>query len=142
PVPVPALTVNRLCGSGFQGVITGAEQIALGLANCMLVGGAESMSQAPHIIRGARTGLKLGANELEDSLWAALNDTYVNMPMAITAENLAVKYNISQDEVDRYSVRSQVNHAKAKAEGLFDDELVAVIVNEGKKQLTLDHDEH
>lgn len=133
PLEVPALTLNRLCGSGFQAIVSGAEQLALGLASCVLVGGTESMSQAPHVIRGARTGLRLGPNNLEDSLWSALNDSYINMPMGITAENLATEYKLSQEEVDTYCVRSQANYQRAKAEGLFDDELVPMAIA---------HDEH
>lgn len=142
PVPVPALTVNRLCGSGFQAIVTGAEQIALGYAQCVLVGGSESMTQAPHVIRGARTGLALGQGNLEDSLWTGLTDTYVNMPMAITAENLATQYGFTQSEVDDYCVKSQAKYAAAKAEGLFKDELIEVSVTEGKKTFLVTQDEH
>src|SRR5512145_3222640 len=96
PVEAPALTVNRLCGSGFQAIVSGAEQILLGEADIVLAGGTESMSQAPHIIRGARFGLGLGQGKLEDALWDALTDTLPGTPMAITAETLAVEYNISR----------------------------------------------
>lgn len=142
PIAVPALTLNRLCGSGFQAIVTGAEQIKLGYSECVLVGGSESMSQAPHIIRGARTGLPLGQGQLEDSLWTGLTDTYVNMPMAITAENLAEQYKISQEEVDAYSVRSQNNYARAKTEGFFAKELISVQAGEGKKAFSVENDEH
>lgn len=126
PVDTPALTLNRLCGSGFQAIVTGAQQLILGEGECILVGGTESMSQAPHVIRGARWGLRLGKNDLEDSLWESLTDSYVNMPMAITAENLAEKYQISQDEVDAYSVQSQTRYAAALQAGRFQDEIVPV----------------
>lgn len=143
PQAAAALTLNRLCGSGFQAIISGAEQLALGLANCVLVGGSESMSQAPHIVRGARFGLKLGTkNELEDSLWTALNDTYVNMPMAMTAEKLAEEYKISQEEVDAYSVRSQKLHAQAQQKGRFADEIAPVEIMERKATRSFDADEH
>jgi acetyl-CoA acyltransferase 2 len=142
PVSVPALTVNRLCGSGFQAIITGAEQIALGHAQCVLVGGAESMTQAPHVVRGARIGLPLGQSNLEDSLWTGLTDTFVNMPMAITAENLATQYGITQNEVDAYSLRSQANYARAKAEGLLADEMFGLQITEGKKSFNFSDDEH
>ncbi len=92
PVPVPALGLNRLCGSGFQAFATAAELMLTGQAQVVLAGGSESMSQAPHIIRGARWGLPLGKGNLEDSLWSALTDSFCGCPMAITAENLAVKY--------------------------------------------------
>jgi acetyl-CoA acyltransferase 2 len=142
PQRVPALTVNRLCGSGFQAIVNGAEQLALGEADCVLVGGTESMSQAPHIIRGARWGLRLGKNELEDSLWSSLTDSYVNMPMAITAENLAEKYRIDQEEVDAYSVRSQTLYAQADNDKRFADEITPVEVKEGKQLIAFARDEH
>ena len=107
PVDRPALTVNRLCGSGIQSIISGAHMIQLGEAETALVGGMESMSQAPHVIRGARSGFALGQGKLEDSLMVALLDTYCNTPMAGTAENLARRYEISREEQDRYALRSQ-----------------------------------
>lgn len=142
PQEVPALAVNRLCGSGFQAVISGAEQLALGDAQCVLVGGTESMSQAPHIVRGARWGIPLGKGGLEDSLWTALTDSYTGMPMAITGENLAEQYNISQEEVDTYSVRSQVRHGKAQESGAYDQEIAAIEIKRKKKTLTVAQDEH
>src|SRR6478752_3990915 len=107
PVDVPALTVNRLCGSGIQAAISGAQMIQLGEAGVVLTGGVESMSQAPHVIRGLRGGLKLGQGKLEDSLWEALVDTYCGCPMAITAENCAGKYGITRDAPACYALRSQ-----------------------------------
>src|SRR6266550_1936505 len=92
PVDVPALTVNRLCGSGIQAAISGAQLIQLGEAGLVLTGGVESMRQAPHVIRGLRSGLKLGEGKLEDSLWEALLDPYCGCTMAMTAENCAAKY--------------------------------------------------
>src|SRR3982074_2034587 len=94
PFDRPALTVNRLCGSGIQSIISGAQMIQLGEAQTALVGGMESMSQAPHVIRGARSGFPLGGGKLEDSLMVALLDTYCNLPMAGTAENLARRFEI------------------------------------------------
>src|SRR4029077_16727324 len=92
PITVPAVTVNRLCGSGFQAIVNGAEQLLLGEADAVLVAGAENMSQAPHVLRGGREGFAFGkAPALEDSLWSALTDSYNNTPMAVTAENLAQK---------------------------------------------------
>src|SRR5436190_36336 len=107
PVDVPALTVNRLCGSGIQAAISGAQMIQLGEADVVLTGGIESMSQAPHIIRGLRGGLKLGQGQLEDALWEALIDTHCGCSMAITAENCACRYGISREEQDCYALRSQ-----------------------------------
>lgn len=142
PQVVPALTLNRLCGSGFQAVITGAEQILTGQADVVLTGGTESMTQAPHVIRGARTGLALGKGDLEDSLWTSLSDPYVDLAMAMTAENLAVKYEISQDEVDEYSVESQRRFAAAQEGGYFDAELAAVEIKSRKGVKMFDRDEH
>src|SRR6185295_12725579 len=107
PVDVPALTVNRLCGSGIQAAVSGAQLIQLGEASLVLTGGIENMSQAPHVIRGLRGGLKLGQGKLEDYLWEALVDTYCGCPMAITAENCAAKYGISREAQDAYALRSQ-----------------------------------
>src|SRR3954462_193330 len=100
PVEVPALTVNRLCGSGIQAAISGAQMIQLGEADIVLTGGAESMSPAPHVIRGLRGGLRLGQGKLEDSLWEALTDTHCGCSMAVTAENCAGKYGVSRQAQD------------------------------------------
>src|SRR6185436_8449121 len=107
PIEVPALTVNRLCGSGIQAAISGGQMIRLGEADVVLTGGTESMSQAPHVIRGLRSGLRLGQGQLEDTLWSALLDTHCGCTMAATAENCAAKYGISREEQDRYAIRSQ-----------------------------------
>jgi acetyl-CoA acyltransferase 2 len=123
PVETPALTVNRLCGSGFQAVVSGAEQIWTDQAEVVLVGGTESMSQAPHIVRGARWGIALGKSQLEDALWSGLTDSHVGLPMAITAENLAVQYEISQADVDGYSIQSQRRYGAAREAGHFRAEL-------------------
>ena len=96
PIEVPALTVNRLCGSGIQAVISGAQHIQLDEAGFVLAGGMENMSQVPHVIRGARSGFKLGQGKLEDWLWEGLNDPYAGCSMAITAENCAAKYGITR----------------------------------------------
>ena len=142
PVPVPALLVNRLCGSGFQAVVSGAHEILSGDAQICLVGGTECMSQAPHIIRGARWGLPLGKSGLEDSLWAGLTDSYCGCPMAITAENLAAKYNISRDEVDDYAFTSQQRTKAAWDAGRMKDEVVVVEVPGKKGPTRFEKDEH
>lgn len=137
PVPVPALTVNRLCGSGFQAIVNGAQDILLGDAEVVLVGGTESMSQAPHAIRGARWGLKFGQEpKVEDTLWSSLTDTFTGAPMAITAENLATKHNISREECDAYGLRSQQTWAAAQDGGRFTAEMAAVELK-SKKGTTL-----
>ncbi len=142
PQHVPALTVNRLCGSGFQAIANAAELILTGQANVVLAGGAESMSQSPHIIRGARWGIPLGKGELEDSLWSALTDSYTGFPMAITAENLAVKFNITQDEVDDFSILSQQRFAYAQQNGYFAQEITPVLIPSKKETITFAKDEH
>src|SRR3990167_3367206 len=107
PIEVPALTVNRLCGSGIQAAVSGGQMILLGEADVVLTGGMENMSQAPHVIRGLRSGLRLGQGQLEDSLWAGLLDTHCGCTMAVTAENCAAKYGVSRAEKDKYAIRSQ-----------------------------------
>jgi acetyl-CoA acetyltransferase family protein len=143
PIGVPALTVNRLCGSGFQAVVTGAEQILLGDAEICLVGGSENMSQAPHVIRGARQGFPFGkAPPLEDSLWTALTDSYTGFPMAITAENLAEKHGITRQQCDEYALRSQKAWAEAQAAGRFADEIAPLELKTRKGPVKFDKDEH
>jgi acetyl-CoA acyltransferase 2 len=144
PQATPALTINRLCGSGFQAIIDAALEMLAGHSQCALVGGAENMSQAPHVARGLRFGVALGkAPKLEDSLWEGLTDSYNGLPMAMTAENLAVKYNISQREVDEYAVQSQKRFAAAQEGGRLTNE-IAPIDLPGKKGTTTNFakDEH
>jgi acetyl-CoA acyltransferase 2 len=127
PKEVPALTVNRLCGSGFEAVVQAALQMLAGETQAALVGGTESMSQAPHALRGIRWGTTLGKPPpLEDTLWSSLTDSYCNLPMAMTAENLAVQYGITQAAVDEYSVQSQKRFAAAQESGALADELITL----------------
>ncbi|WP_050725794.1 acetyl-CoA C-acetyltransferase [Vulgatibacter incomptus] len=143
PETVPAVTVNRLCGSGFEALVQGAMMLLTGQHEVILAGGAESMSQAPHVIRGARWGIPLGKGELEDSLWSALTDSFTGMPMAMTAEKLAVEHSISQGDVDEYSVLSQKRWAAADEAGRFDAELAAMELPARKGQtVTFAKDEH
>src|SRR6185503_19694356 len=108
PIGTPALTVNRLCGSGFEAVVQAAQQILLGESRLVLAAGTESMSQAPHVARGLRWGTKLGQSPtLEDSLWQGLTDSLCGCPMGITAENLAGRYGLTRADVDAYALRSQ-----------------------------------
>lgn len=132
PVDVPAVTVNRICGSGLQALVYGAQLIQLGDADICLVGGMENMSQCPHVIRGARWGLPLGQGQMEDTLWVALLDSYNNMNMAITAENLAVKYNISREAQDEFAVRSQNAAINARDRGLLKEEMVPIMLRDRK----------
>src|SRR6185369_1861028 len=142
PFDRPALTVNRLCGSGIQSIVSGAQMIQLGEARTCLVGGMESMSQAPHVIRGARTGFGLGQGKLEDSLMVALLDTYCNTPMAGTAENLARKFEIGRDAQDEYALRSQQAAKRALDAGVFADEIAPVEIKNRKGTTIFDHDDH
>jgi acetyl-CoA acetyltransferase family protein len=142
PFDRPALTVNRLCGSGIQSIISGAHMIQLGEARTCLVGGMESMSQAPHVIRGARSGFALGQGKLEDSLMVALLDTYCNTPMAGTAENLAHKFEVSREEQDKYALRSQQEAKRALDAGYFAEEIVAVEVKTRKGSVLVTQDDH
>jgi acetyl-CoA acyltransferase 2 len=145
PVEVPAMTVNRLCGSGFQAIVSGAEQILLGETDVALCGGAESMSQAPHVIRGARWGeLRLGeaGGFMEDVLWAALTDTQCNLSMAQTAEKLAEQYGVSRAEADEVAVRSQQRAKRAWDEGRMQDEVEPVPVKTRKGEVLFNADEH
>jgi len=142
PFDRPALTVNRLCGSGIQSIVSGAQMIQLGEARTALVGGIESMSQAPHVIRGARSGFALGEGKLEDSLMVALLDTYCNTPMAGTAENLARKFEISREEQDAYALRSQREAKRAQDAGYFAEEIVPVEVRSRKGSSSFAQDDH
>jgi acetyl-CoA acetyltransferase family protein len=142
PVEMPALTVNRLCGSGMQAAITGAQLILLEEADVVLTGGMESMSQAPHVIRGLRNGLRLGQGQLEDTLWSGLLDTQCGCTMAATAENCAAKYGISREDQDRYAVRSQQLAARAWQDGRFADEVVPIEIKGRKGSEVFAQDDH
>ena len=140
-----ALTLNRLCGSGFQAVVSGAQEIILGDAQVCLVGGAESMSLAPHVVRGIRWGTPLGkAPPLEDVLWEGLTDSYVGLGMAETAENLAERYKLDRGCVDEFALRSQQLAKAAWDEGVFKDEVVPVPIPNPKTGKTeeMTTDEH
>lgn len=143
PQAVPALTVNRLCGSGLEALVCGTRLIRTGEAEFVLVGGGESMSQAPHVIRGARWGLELGKAQMEDSLWLALVDSYNNLGMANTAENLAERYKISREACDEFAFTSQTRAAAAQKKCYLSEEIVPVEVK-GRKGDTLlvEKDEH
>ncbi|KAI8814274.1 Thiolase, N-terminal domain-containing protein [Cladochytrium replicatum] len=130
PIHAPALTINRLCGSGFQAVINGAQEIMTGEANIVLAGGTESMSQAPYVLRGIRTGTRYGVDQiLEDSLSQALVDHYPKKtPMGITAENLGKEYNITREETDEFALRSQLLWGEAHGKGHFDAEITPITI--------------
>lgn len=142
PEAVPALTVNRLCGSGFQAVVNAAQEILTGQATTVLCGGAESMSQVPFVMWGARQGLRLGDKPMSDYLWDSLFDTYAGVPMSQTAENLAKRYEIDRDASDAYAVVSQQRFAAAQSAGYFDAELAPVVLPSRKGDVTVSRDEH
>ncbi|HEU0013723.1 MAG TPA: acetyl-CoA C-acetyltransferase [Longimicrobium sp.] len=144
-IDVPAITLNRLCGSGFQSIVSGAMEIMLGQGEVALCGGAESMSQAPHVVRGARWGdQRLGPSGkfYEDLLWEALTDTFAGCSMAMTAENLADHYGITRDQVDEYALRSQQFAQQACSENRFDAEMVPITLKSRKGETTFACDEH
>jgi acetyl-CoA C-acetyltransferase len=142
PKEAPALTINRLCGSGLQAILLGAQEIQLGQADFVLAGGAENMSMAPHMIRGARWGLPLGEQKLEDYLWVALVDSYNGLGMANTAENLGRTYGISRAAADEFAYRSHMLAAKARESCRFSEEIVPVEVKTKKGLTVVDKDEH
>jgi len=145
PQEVPALTINRLCGSGFETLIQGATAIRVGDANITICGGTENMSAAPLQLDGndARWGVPLGNGlKMRDSLWDGLTDSYANIPMGMTAENLAEKYNITRLECDEYAVRSQKCWDEANKGGIFDLEMAPVEIESKKGTKILNVDEH
>ncbi len=138
----PAVTVNRLCGSGIEAIVQGAQRLLLGEANMVLAGGMENMTQAPFVIRGARTGLKLGGGALEDFLLAGLTDTYCGLPMALTAEKLAEQKGITRKDSDAYALRSQQAADAAFKACYLTEEIVPVEVKQGKKTILVKEDDH
>jgi acetyl-CoA acyltransferase 2 len=142
PKEVPALTVNRLCGSGFESIVQGAHRILLGEATTVLAGGMENMSQAPHVIRGARRGFRFGQGQLEDSLMVALLDSWCGLYMAQTSDRVAAKYGISREEQDEYALSSQKRAAAAWESCRLSEEVVPVEVKSGRKGVLVERDDH
>ena len=143
PIDRPALTVNRLCGSGIQSIISGAQMLLLGEASIVAAGGMENMSQAPFVLRGIREGIRFGRQpELEDMLFASLRDPQCDLFMAQTAENLARRFSISREEQDQFALRSHELGAAAVKNGLFREEIVPVTVKKGRKEIVVDTDDH
>mgnify|MGYP002628564554 CR=1 FL=1 len=142
-VEVPALTVNRLCGSGIQSVINAAHMILLGEASVVVAGGMENMSQAPHVMRGGRDGYRFGAPpKIEDSLFESLMDPYAGLFMAQTAEKLAGQYGITREAQDEYALRSHQLGAAAVQNGVFAAEIEPLTVTVGRKEFVVDSDDH
>lgn len=143
PEQAPALTVNRICGSGIQALISSAYLMNSGEASLCLAGGMENMSQAPHVLRGARQGYGFGSKpSLEDSLFEALTDTYCDLMMAQTAENLARNLGITRQQQDEYALRSHRLGSEAVTIGTFAEEIVPVVVGHGKRERIVDRDDH
>ncbi|MBM4365975.1 MAG: acetyl-CoA C-acetyltransferase [Deltaproteobacteria bacterium] len=143
PVHVPALTVQRLCGSGFQAVVSAAMEILTGQANAVLCGGTEAMSMAPHVVHGLREGAKFGRPPvMKDLLWECLTDTVTGLAMAQTAEKLGDQYGLKREEVDEVAVASQARWQAANAAGRFADEIVPFVIKGRKGDIEFKVDEH
>ncbi|KRB79375.1 acetyl-CoA acetyltransferase [Sphingomonas sp. Root710] len=142
PIEAPALTLNRLCGSGVEAIVTGAKMLALGEADIVIAGGAENMSRVPHVVKGARWGTKMGNVEMTDGLIEALSDPFDKVHMGITAENVAERYQITREAQDALAVQGHQRAAKAIAEGRFKAQIVPVEVKTRKGVVAFDTDEH
>ena len=143
PETVPALTVNRLCGSGFQSVLSACQEIELGDSEICVSGGTENMSMAPHVAMGYRFGVPLGKNiVLQDSLWNGLTDPYYKIPMGMTGENVAEKYNVSRKDSDEQALTSQTRYKAALDAGYFNEEIAPVTLQTKKGEVKMDCDEH
>jgi acetyl-CoA C-acetyltransferase len=142
PVETPALTVNRICGSGLEAINTAARYIECGDADIVVAGGAENMTMMPYYLRNGRAGYRMGNGTLEDGILHMLGDPFDKVHMGITAENLAEQYEVSRETQDEYAMRSQERAAAAVAAGKFQDEIVGVEVKQGKETVVIDKDEH
>lgn len=143
PQSAPALTVNRLCGSGIQSLINGAQMIQLGEATTVLAGGMENMSQAPFVLHGARDGYRFGSNpQLQDLLFASLQDPVCGLFMAQTAEKIAKRLGVTREEQDAYALRSHQLGAAAVKEGRFAEEIEPYVIETRRGELRIDTDDH
>ncbi len=142
PETAPALTLNRLCGSGLQAVATAAEQIMLGNASITLAGGAESMSRAGHLLTSARHGQKMGDTRAIDMMIGGLTDPFGNGHMGVTAENIAQRHGIDRAAQDAFALGSHQRAAQAIADGRFTDQILPLTVKQGRNEVTFDTDEH
>ncbi len=142
PVETPALTVNRLCGSGIQALIEAAFLIQGGEAEVVLAGGTENMTQAPHVLRGARRGFRWGPAELEDMLVDSLTDSHCGLAMAITSDNIARAHGISREEQDAFALASQRKAAAGWSSGRLAEEVVPVTAGRGRRQTVVERDDH
>lgn len=142
PIHVPALTINRLCGTGVEAILTAARYIMTGEAKVVLAGGTESMSQVPHVIPGMRWGSPLGGPVIEDWVWDGLYDTFGECSMSVTAENLVKKYGITREEIDSHALSSHERALAAMEKGYLKEEIVPVTVQERKGSRVVGEDEH
>ena len=142
PVKVPAVTVNRLCGTGLQAIVNAAQTIMLGDADCTVAGGSESMSRGAYLAENHRWGQRMGSSELVDTVTGGLTDPFDDYPMGITAENVAEKWGISREEQDALAVESHRRAAQAAASGYFKEQILPVEVKSRKGTTVVDHDEH
>ena len=142
PVKVPAVTVNRLCGSGLQAIVDAAQTIMLGDADCTVAGGSESMSRGAYLAENHRWGQRMGNSELIDAVTGGLTDPFDDYPMGITAENVAAKWGVSREEQDALAVESHRRAVRATAGGYFKEQILPVEVKSRKGSTVIDHDEH
>ena len=142
PKEVPAYTVNRLCGTGVQAIVSAAQSIQTGEADVALAGGAESMSRGPYWLPSARWGARMGEAELVDPVMGGLTDPFQSVLMGITAENLAERGSISRERQDEFAVESHRRAAAAREAGLFDEEIVPVEVKVKREKVPFSRDEH
>ena len=142
PVKVPAVTVNRLCGTGLQAIVDAAQMIMLGDADCTVAGGSESMSRGAYLAENHRWGQRMGSSELVDTVTGGLTDPFDDYPMGVTAENVAEKWGISREEQDALAVESHRRAAQAAASGYFKEQILPVEVKSRKGTTVVDHDEH
>lgn len=142
PVEAPALTLNRLCGSGVQAIVSVAQMLALGEADVAVAGGAEVMSRSPHLVSAARFGQKMGSIEMVDAMIEVLSDPFEGFHMGITAENIAAENQITREAQDALAAESHARAARAQAEGRFVDQILPIEVKERKGTRIFDKDEH
>ncbi|WP_088185524.1 beta-ketothiolase BktB [Sphingobium sp. Z007] len=142
PIEVPALTLNRLCGSGVQAIISAAQMLALGECDFAIAGGAESMTRSPHHVAAARFGQKMGDVKMVDALLAVLSDPFEGFHMGVTAENVAADHAISREDQDRLAVESHHRAARAQKEGRFSSQILPIPVKDRKGTRLFDTDEH
>jgi acetyl-CoA C-acetyltransferase len=142
PVQVPALTVNRLCGSGLQAIVSAAQTVMLGDADCTVAGGSESMSQGAYLASNHRWGQRMGNSELVDAVTGGLTDPFDDCPMGVTAENVAAKWGVSREDQDALAVASHQRAARATANGYFKEQMLPVEVKTKRGATVIDHDEH